>query len=823
MSPHTPRTQMFRVTNTDNKENTVIIQGAFAQNSNVDVASLIFQNYDHDTQQRYDLAEVAVRDAYGSASSNGYGRFIVRVSSNERLSIKDDKEFSVIQPGVFEIKSGTDSNAVLKVYPTVTNESNATLELLGSMSITGHLVPTACNRYDLGASNFPFRDAYFSGNTITLGNTMIGTDPDGGVVFKDRLNPTSYKKIVTAEIQLGTANQNVRIVNTDNRVNFVTTTDGAASSNPTDISTGNLTVSGDTTLGDSSNDTVTINSTLNALHGLSVTGTVSATAFSGSGAALTGLDTTVLGTRSINTSNYVYGTLDSNINTTSNIAYQANTSVTAAINTANAASNTAYATSNYSYGLVSSDRPANAIPYWNASSNQLQFDDTVVIKDGILGVGTLNPSLGVLQIGGFMYITASSNSLGDLTYDGSQIVPEATVISNTATNTSNYAYGTLTSQVAATSNVAYATSNVAYAALPATGGTLSGNLAVTGTVSSGTGMLFRNTIINGDFRINQRGTSTNLNSLTEVGASTGYVGDRWGIFRDSYVTGAVMAQGDNLGASDLPYTNQGIRNFGRVGRASGNTGTQGIYLGYALESRDSYPLAGKHVTVSFYYRTGANFSGSSLRLRVSTGTDVNQGYQRGTNITNHVFHTNDYAPSSNWVAAVFTTPALNTNISQVGLFFQYLPTSTAGANDWFDVTGIQLEKGTLATPFEVRPFALEIQLCQWYYEKSYNIEDKPGTVTVSGANMNAPEFRTIGSTYNPCILPYKVTKRTIPTVLIYNPSTGTLNSVYNSSTTYSINLSIVYTTTNGILNITLVSAPSNNNGITFHFTADAEL
>ena len=54
---------------------------------------------------------------------------------------------------------------------------------------------------------------------------------------------------------------------------------------------------------------------------------------------------------------------------------------------------------------------------------------------------------------------------------------------------------------------------------------------------------------------------------------------------------------------------------------------------------------------------------------------------------------------------------------------------SAGQNLWIkftsDATGstfnfVQLEEGTAATPFENRPYGLELSLCQRYYEKSFN-------------------------------------------------------------------------------------------------------
>jgi hypothetical protein len=39
----------------------------------------------------------------------------------------------------------------------------------------------------------------------------------------------------------------------------------------------------------------------------------------------------------------------------------------------------------------------------------------------------------------------------------------------------------------------------------------------------------------------------------------------------------------------------------------------------------------------------------------------------------------------------------------------------ANAGNYIEFTGVQLEKGTVATPFEVRPYATELALCQRYY------------------------------------------------------------------------------------------------------------
>lgn len=71
---------------------------------------------------------------------------------------------------------------------------------------------------------------------------------------------------------------------------------------------------------------------------------------------------------------------------------------------------------------------------------------------------------------------------------------------------------------------------------------------------------------------------------------------------------------------------------------------------------------------------------------------------------------------------------------------------------WYDIAQIQLEEGSVATPFEVRPLGLELALCQRYYELGYAFLDNNTSPAVTDT-----QYRFV---YN-----YKQTKRTpTPTV-----------------------------------------------------------
>jgi hypothetical protein len=76
---------MFR-TKKDGTGVALIVQGAHGQNNHADAASVLFQNKDSDTGLVYDMVQLACRDAYGNATQNGYGEFIVRTRDGTLLT-----------------------------------------------------------------------------------------------------------------------------------------------------------------------------------------------------------------------------------------------------------------------------------------------------------------------------------------------------------------------------------------------------------------------------------------------------------------------------------------------------------------------------------------------------------------------------------------------------------------------------------------------------------------------------------------------------------------------------------------------------------------
>jgi streptogramin lyase len=214
--------------------------------------------------------------------------------------------------------------------------------------------------------------------------------------------------------------------------------------------------------------------------------------------------------------------------------------------------------------------------------------------------------------------------------------------------------------------------------------------------------LFRNALMNGDMRVNQRGTSTNLGSLTAVATTTpgSFVTDGWNVYRTGFVAGASIGQGTDLTYSDLPFSGAGIARFARVGRTVTNAATDAINCDYNVDSRGSYRLAGKQVTLSFYYRNGVNFSASGLTATLYHGAGLDQTLVADFGGFTS-FATQTFAKTGAWTSATLTA-TVPTTARQVAVRFSYTPVGTAGNTDHFDLTGVQLEAGSVATMFEGR-------------------------------------------------------------------------------------------------------------------------
>jgi len=290
----------------------------------------------------------------------------------------------------------------------------------------------------------------------------------------------------------------------------------------------------------------------------------------------------------------------------------------------------------------------------------------------------------------------------------------------------------------------------------------------------------RNRIINGDMRIDQRNAGA---SSTTTG---GYTVDRF-VFYASQSSKITIQQ--NAGSVTPPA---GFSNYlGFTVSASATVGSSDYFYFYQpIEGFNTADLAfgsasAKTVTVSFWIRSS---------LTGTFGGSLNNGaFNRSYPFTYSISSANTWEyktititgdTSGTWLtnngAGMILALSLgmgSTFATTAGSWTGGLYVSATGATNLvgtngatFYITGVQLEAGSVATPFERRSYGQELALCQRYYEKSYDPDVVPGSISyagrVSGQNPGA------GSWDARHIIQFKATKRAAPTINTYRESDG---------------------------------------------------
>jgi hypothetical protein len=258
-----------------------------------------------------------------------------------------------------------------------------------------------------------------------------------------------------------------------------------------------------------------------------------------------------------------------------------------------------------------------------------------------------------------------------------------------------------------------------------------------------------------------------------------------------------------------------------VARNSGTTDAANSGVTQIIETNNLYDLQGQTVTLSFSARRGANFSAASnaLTVVVSSGTVADQGsatyWSPGwTGFTSPISTTVALGTTEQTFSIQATIPA---NCLEIAVAFQYLSTGTAGAADYFEITNIQLERGSNSTSFEYRDFGRELIMCQRYFAKTF-----PQAVTVAQNSGNFGALYGLGQVNGVAfnvIWKYPVTMRTSPNITTYSPNAATANWSANPSSP----TATVPVASEDFAGISANTATLAGNGYYIHASASAEL
>ena len=255
------------------------------------------------------------------------------------------------------------------------------------------------------------------------------------------------------------------------------------------------------------------------------------------------------------------------------------------------------------------------------------------------------------------------------------------------------------------------------------------------TSIGGGGLSHRNLIINGDFQVAQRASSSNNNGYTSV--------DRWKIESSNITHNSTKSQ-QSLSSSDTPYT-LGFRRFARIALAQAGVVAANSYVEFhhKMEAQNvsnsgwNYNSTSSFITLQFWFRCSTNqtfyawvtstdgtnkrftfsftASGNNVWTKVTktipgaSGIQIDNDTGEGFNVVIAPFYGTDYTGSMSLDTWVTKNDATHSP--------DYASTwLTAGAST-FDITGVQLEVGDTATTFEHRSYQDEfLRCCRYYYK-----------------------------------------------------------------------------------------------------------
>ena len=367
-------------------------------------------------------------------------------------------------------------------------------------------------------------------------------------------------------------------------------------------------------------------------------------------------------------------------------------------------------------------KAAEALASANAAA--LSYDS---FDDRYLGVKTANPTLdndGAVLLDGALYFNSISKQMR--VWDGAIWSDSLTLTEASVSTLSNK---TISNPV------------------------VTGTMSINGSnISQFAGV--KNRIINGDMRIDQR----NAGALVTLGNPNGYGADRW-FSRNTTGTGVVNIQQSTIG------TGFSVKSVATTAVTDLTTTKFVTGVQQRIEAANCYDLNGQSVAISF--RLDCNWTGNLpvavMNSAFTRSYVVNVAVTSGVNSYSVVvpLEAATVTTKGNGVGMLLTFGFCNEGINQTATTGAWIAgdilTSTTSTqwvktlNNYINITDVQLERGTVVTPFERRPIGTELLMCQRYLPAYNGI----GKFTTSAAFPSAIICRAYFS--------FQVTARVPPT------------------------------------------------------------
>lgn len=298
------------------------------------------------------------------------------------------------------------------------------------------------------------------------------------------------------------------------------------------------------------------------------------------------------------------------------------------------------------------------------------------------------------------------------------------------------------------------------------------------------GRPFRNLIINGAMQVAQRNTS--VSSVTSGGYLTA---DRWNEGVTTQGTWTISVENDAPTGSGFRKSLKWLCTTADASPAAGDNLQFFTTLeGQNLQQIKKGTAAAEQLTLSFWVKSNVTgtyiaelYDADNTRQTSKSYTVSASGVWEYKTITFAADTTGAFDNDNNLslyaifglgAGSNFTSGTLQTTWAAASNANRFVgQTNLASAtNNYWQITGVQLEVGATATPFEFKSFDEELNQCQRYYQKSYEYGTVPGTATANGAIFTrVPQTNTSLQEMNTRL---NKTMRTAPVMTWYSASTG---------------------------------------------------
>ncbi|QDH50713.1 putative carbohydrate binding domain containing protein [Synechococcus phage S-B43] len=386
----------------------------------------------------------------------------------------------------------------------------------------------------------------------------------------------------------------------------------------------------------------------------------------------------------------------------------------------------------------------------------------------------------------------------------------------------------------------------------------SGSSSITGVTTAGIGSVYgvdsindlgyptagplsnRNLIINGAMVASQRGTShTSQHTVNNYGI------DRWQVVCPN--TSAVLVHSqETTGGPD------GFKNWLKISPSTADTDIAANDYSSVQQKIEGYNFAparygfadAKNVTVSFKFKT--NKAGTYCMCHRNAAADRNYLHEF-TPVADGSWQTITYTVTPDTSGTWDTTNAIGwrfelflangtanqSNTTDTWFGGQYFHATSNQVNfldstsNELGITGVQVELGTRATPFEHRSYGDELEKCRRYFQHSFTgapsttNTDHTGIIHAGGGNTSS----TTGF-LGTAMVRFSPNMRTTPTTVAYDlASPRNINKCHRhiygvaGTNNQSITMSDINDKGFAVRSDSGVSAT----GIIFHYTAEAEL